>query len=136
MKRLFFSLPDWLLTVVVSVAILYLTLVPRPLPDVDIPLFPGADKLVHALMFGGLAGAVALDWARWRGVSVLTPCRLAVIALIATLAGGMIELLQLVMAMGRGCELWDFVADGCGAVSGAWLAGYVAGWLFGPTGKN
>lgn len=129
MKRLFFSLPRWILTAVVMAAIIYLTLVPRPLPDVDIPLFPGADKLVHAIMFGGLAGAITLDWVRLRGVTGLTCKCLSAIALIATLTGGVIELLQLWMAMGRGCELWDFVADGAGAVSGVWIARPIARWL-------
>ena len=129
MRRLYCSLPDWALTVVVSLAILYLTLVPRPLPDVDIPLFPGVDKLVHAIMFGGLAGAVVLDWSRWRGMVSLSVRSIVVAALVSTLAGGLIELLQLVMAMGRGCELWDFVADGVGAIIGAWVARPVARWL-------
>ncbi len=129
MRRLYYSLPGWVLTVVVSLAILYLTLVPRPLPDVDLPLFPGVDKLVHAIMFGGLAGAVVLDWSRWRGrVSLSVGC-LVVAALVSTFAGGIIELLQLMMALGRGCELWDFVADGAGAFLGAWVARPVARWL-------
>lgn len=128
MRRLYYSLPGWVLTVVVSLAILYLTLVPRPLPEVDLPLFPGVDKLVHAIMFGGLAGAIVLDWSRWRGVA-LSARYLIVAALVSTLAGGLIELLQLVMAMGRGCELWDFVADGVGAFLGAWVARPVARWL-------
>ena len=128
MRRLYYSLPCWVLTAVVSLAILYLTLVPRPLPDVDMPLFPGVDKLVHAIMFGGLSGTMVLDWSRWRGVA-LSARSLVVVALVSTLAGGLIELLQLVMAMGRGCELWDFVADGVGAFLGAWVARPVARWL-------
>ena len=43
-------LPAFTATVIVIVVILYLTLVPRPLPDTGISLFQGADKIVHAAM--------------------------------------------------------------------------------------
>lgn len=130
MKRIIQILPPWTLTIVVSLLILYLTLVPKPLPEVDIPMFPGADKLVHAIMFGSLTGALGLDLARGRGgLDGLTPRRLVGFAIIATLAGGIIELLQAWMNLGRGCEIWDLVADGAGAVIAACVTRPVAGWL-------
>jgi len=115
MKRFLGILPPWSLTVAVSVLILYLTLVPKPLPDTDIPMFPGADKLVHAVMFGTLAVAMGIDFARKRSAGTLTFGLMMLFALIATFAGGVIELLQFWMDLGRGCELWDFVADAVGA---------------------
>lgn len=46
---------------IVVIAILWLTLAPHPLPESDVPLFEHADKVVHALMFGGLVFALIID---------------------------------------------------------------------------
>lgn len=47
----------------VLAVILWLTLAPQPLPDAGGSWldFPGADKVVHALMFGALALVLAVD---------------------------------------------------------------------------
>ena len=116
MKRFLQKMPPWTLTVVVVVLIIYLTLVPQPLPETDIQLFPGADKLVHAIMFGALAGAICLDVARRRGIEKLTTRFLSFCFLGTTIAGAVIEFLQKYMNVGRSCELWDFVADTSGAL--------------------
>lgn len=112
--------PAWLLTTLVSGAILYLTLFPKPLGDNQIRLFDGADKVVHAIMFGALYCAVVIDlWLRRhrRGladgsfVGWPTACWVAV---IASVAGGLIEVLQYAMGLGRGMELADWAADTIG----------------------
>ena len=116
MYKFITRLPAWTFTVVIVAVICYLTLVPRPLPDMDMPMFPGADKIVHGIMFGALAGAICLDMARKRGLQVLTVRLLLAAFVIASIAGGVIELAQGAMAMGRGCDSWDFVADAAGAL--------------------
>ncbi len=50
------------MTAVVVLAILWLTLAPKPLPDSDVHWFEGADKVVHGCMFGGLFFVMGLDW--------------------------------------------------------------------------
>lgn len=98
-------------------AILYLTLMPDPVPGEPIPMFAGADKVVHAIMFGGLYGMIWVDtirrrrrwWRRpaaWYGVGVC-------------LFGGLIELLQGWMGLGRGCDVLDWYADGAGVLLAA-----------------
>lgn len=126
MKRFLFHLPPYTFTVIIAVVILYLTLDPDPLPDNDFELFPGADKLVHAIMFAALAGAIALD--RWRRgiVGAVSFKALAVYALIASVAGGLVEVLQGSMGVGRSADVWDFVADALGAIIGV----LVARWWF------
>lgn len=100
-------------TVVVTVAILWLTLAPHPLPDNDLPLFEGADKVVHFLMFGGLAAALCFDVRRSTGrLSVMATW---LIALAVSLFGGVIEMLQNSMEMGRSGDYIDFTADALGA---------------------
>lgn len=120
LRRILRILPPWTLTVAVAAAILYLTLIPRPLPD-DMPeLFPGADKVVHGIMFAALAGVIVID--RCRSAAKAPSRRLMLAAAgIATAAGALIELLQLWMAMGRGCEAADFAADTVGAFIGGWI---------------
>lgn len=108
--------PRWMLTVICSVAILWLTLAPKPIGDVEVPLFPGADKLVHAVMFGGLALCILLDTLRhgrrWRPFSWK---RWFVAAMISSLAGLLIEYLQLYTELGRSFEWTDWLADSGGA---------------------
>lgn len=115
------------MTGVVVVAIIWLTLAPKPLPDGGVRLFEGADKVVHACMFGGLFFVMALDW-------VISGRRLGrvatgLFALACVAFGGAIELIQGAMDMGRGCDVWDFVADAAGVVLSVFLAPRVVDWL-------
>lgn len=120
-RRFLLKCPPWIFTVVVSVAILYLTLMPDPLPKDTPELFPGADKVVHALMFGGLTIVILLDRQRWLVRKThrlpdanwprLSPGFIFATALISSFAGIIIECLQYVMALGRGFEVTDIVAD-------------------------
>lgn len=119
-KRLLNKCPAWMFTAIVVIAILYLTLVPRPLPEMDIPLFPGADKVVHAIMMMGMMWCIGLDLIRKNrpGLPQAPKAKLSV-ALIATIAfGGAIELAQGAMKMGRGEDIYDFLADVIGALAG------------------
>lgn len=111
-------LPRWVLTAVCTALILYLTLVPKPLPDNDIPFWEHTDKIVHAFMFGSLYACLFLDL--WRGRNPGgRRSWLAVIPVIAL--GGLIELLQQAMKLGRGGDIADFVADFAGIVLALFL---------------
>lgn len=103
-------------TVIVVALILYATLFPDPVPVDDMPLIPGLDKLIHAIMFGGLTGAVAFDYSRSHGCIRPPKSVMARIAVVSILAGGCIELLQGAMALGRGAEWADFAADSLGVL--------------------
>ena len=122
MKQLLHKLPPYALTVVIMAIILYLTLVPKPLPDNDIELFPGADKVVHAIMFGALTGAIAIDRASRWGMKALSVGSLVAYALIGSITGGVIELLQGALGMGRSADVYDFAADTAGAILAACAA--------------
>ncbi len=129
MKKIIDSMPRWGFIIVVLVAILYLTLVPKPLPDVHVRLFPHADKVVHGIMFGGLMFVITLDWIRSHGQSGWN-CRRIVIAAVSVIVfGGAIELLQDYMNMGRGGDWLDFLADAAGTLLAAAVSPRVVGWL-------
>lgn len=113
MDRRFERIPVWSFTIVCTLLILWLTLVPKPLGELKAPFFPGADKLAHAIMFGGLVLCAAFD--RYRSGHRLTVTFLLLAAACATLLGIVIEFMQRAMHAGRGFELADMIADCAGA---------------------
>lgn len=122
-KQFIKRLPPFTLTVIVTTAILYLTLVPKPLPDNDIEWFQGADKVVHALMMLGLTGALGLDYMRLYGKREVTPPALMIVIFVFATGvfGGGIELIQGWMGLGRSEDIYDFIADCIGALLGGFL---------------
>lgn len=105
----------------VFIVILWLTLAPHPLPETEISFFPHCDKVVHALMFGGMAFALFFDRALWRlrrndKRLHYIRCEKLLILLSVVVFGGCIELLQTFMALGRGGDIFDFFADVIGIV--------------------
>ena len=113
-----------MLTIVCFLAICWLTLAPHPLPDNDIPLFPGADKIVHGIMFGGFTLCIILDWNRKQG----WPSKLQKTDIyapeIASAFGIITEILQNEMQAGRTGDIWDLVADITGAFLVAAIVAY------------
>ena len=127
----------WVTTALVVLAILYLTLVPRPLPDAGVEI-PGLDKVVHAVMFGGLAFVACIDAAQRRRGSFGQVARGKAwfIALLSAVFGGLVEIAQMAMGAGRSGDLLDFVADCAGAVAGMLLAARVLALLSKQNGND
>ncbi len=124
LRKIIEVLPPWVFTAAVLLAILYLTLVPRPLPPMKILMFPHSDKVVHALMFGAVVVAMILDYVRKGGTHLL---RFTLFSLATSVAiGGIIELLQSCMGMGRSGDWYDFMADAAGAALCAFSAPLIA----------
>ncbi len=124
-KKRLEKLPAWILSALCFLAICWLTLAPHPLPDNDLPLFPGADKIVHAIMFGGFTLCIILDWDRRHG----WPSKIGKIdwlaPLFASVFGIITEILQQEMHAGRSGDVWDLAADTAGAFL---VAGAIALW--------
>ena len=125
-RHILCALPPWILTAVTVVLILWLTLAPRPFGDIRAPLFPGADKIVHSLMFGFLTAMICADRAR-KDRSVSPSHISSLFALVsaagASLFGVAIEFLQHWLGIGRSFETADIIAD----CSGAFI--FAALWL-------
>lgn len=109
------KLPPWTFSIICFIAICWLTLSPDPLGDNDLPLFPGADKIAHALMFGGFTFCIILDWHRRHGWPLAFKKVDVYAADTASALGIITELLQDAMHSGRTFEFWDMVADITGA---------------------
>lgn len=123
-------IPRFLTSAVVTAGVLYLTLAPRPFGSVRIPLFEGADKVVHFMMFLVMAFAYHFDFRR--GKKPVDEARLMGWIFVSLSAfGGLIELAQWKMRMGRSGDWYDLLADIAGAVYGIILA-----WLISAKNKH
>ena len=123
-------IPRFLTSAVVTAGVLYLTLAPRPFGSVRIPLFEGADKVVHFMMFFAMAFAYHFDFRR--GKKPVDEARLMGWIFVSLSAfGGLIELAQWKMRMGRSGDWYDLLADIAGAVYGIILA-----WLISEKNKR
>lgn len=123
-------IPRFLTSAVVTAGVLYLTLAPRPFGSVRIPLFEGADKVVHFMMFFAMAFAYHFDFRR--GKMPVDEARLMGWIFVSLSAfGGLIELAQWKMRMGRSGDWYDLLADIAGAVYGIILA-----WLISAKNKH
>lgn len=116
-------IPAWLFTILTLTLIFWLTLSPRPFGDEEIPLFPGADKIAHALMFGFLTAMMLLDHQRKRSWRRSPARHAAIAAAVSAVIGIGIEFAQKWMNQGRGFEVADMAADTLGAslVAFIWL---------------
>lgn len=126
MKRL---VRHWWPTILTVLAVLWLTLAPNPTPDVEIPSFLGeyADKVVHAIMFGGITAVVIFDYKRRlpdapRPLTAGAVSALAIAVIIFSIAD---EWAQGVMGLGRSADILDLAAD----FAGMFIAMLVAPWI-------
>lgn len=108
--------------------VLYATLWPDPVAADDVMLFPGADKLIHAIMMGGLTGAILFDTRR--AGRTLTQRRIATAAVIMIVFSCTDEYLQDAMNLGRGFEVTDILADTAGIIIATFTAPPVVNRIF------
>ena len=120
MRPAFLSKIRWWPTAIVTLAILWLTLAPHPLPTTDTKWFEGADKVVHAIMFFTLTAALTLDASRYGRhltLALIGICATCVIAFAA-----IDEWAQGAMQFGRTSDPYDFLADCIGIFLAALLS--------------
>lgn len=114
--KLFLS--TWWPTALTLGAVLWLTLAPDPVPDTGVELFPHADKVVHAIMMGGLASMLFFDYRRSpvRGRHILTRKRVIVMASCVAMFAAIDEWAQGAMGLGRSSDILDLLADWTGII--------------------
>ncbi len=91
------------------------SLLPASSLPAGIPLFPGADKIIHILMYAGLAGL--LQWTL--AGKCRTHLQLVILLLIASAYGLLIEVLQHTLTT-RSFEWADAAANTLGAIAGTY----------------
>ncbi|MCM1356476.1 MAG: VanZ family protein [Staphylococcus sp.] len=119
-------IPAYQLTLAVALVILYLTLLPKPFGEEDLPLFPGADKIAHCCMFGGLA--LTFIFERKRIGKPLTLSGALIVAAAVTAYGISVEFIQEAMHLGRSGDIADSIADAIGAFAAVPLC-YMLHWI-------
>lgn len=123
-KKRLSKIPAGTFTIFTVLAILWLTLAPKPLGEKPPSLFEGADKLAHAVMFGGLAIIILFDRQRKHNWKTIPWPIVLLAASVSSIIGILIEIIQDRMGLGRGFETGDIIAD----VSGAFIFSLI--WLF------
>ena len=121
MNRIKIFLSRYWPTLIVIGIILYATLSSNPTGDVSIEI-PHLDKLIHAIMMGGLVGAIAFDYKRAERRRQLTfrfVCTVAVYVMVACIAD---ELAQAYLTDSRSGDILDLLADW----AGVWIAVFAA----------
>lgn len=134
-RNLLLKLPPYLLSVVCLLLICYLTLVPKPLPENDLGLIPGLDKIVHAIMFFGLTLCIITDNARRRIISLpqsqpVTRLGRITAMVVAAVTGGVIEILQQEMHIGRSGDWIDLLSDWSGVIVAGFFAPMIIRLIF------
>lgn len=102
--------------------VLYATLYPDPLDDNTMPPIPHLDKLIHAVMMGGLYGAIVFDTQRADRSKSLSRAFLIAVAVGVIAFGALDEVAQNAMGLGRSGDGLDFVADFVGVAVAFFVA--------------
>lgn len=118
----------WWPTLLTLAVVLYATLWPDPAGAEQVNLFPGADKLVHAIMMGGLASAIMFD--RRRAGHKLYKHYIVAVGLVVVAFSAFLELAQQAMGLGRTLDWFDFIADVVGVVVASFAAPPVINRIF------
>jgi VanZ family protein len=104
--------------IIVMAAIFFLS--HQPGDSLPLPPFWGLDKLLHAIAYGVLAGAVILALPPPQDKHSRN--RIAILAIAICLVYGISDEIHQLYIQGRSASLWDVVADmvGSSAVIGGW----------------
>lgn len=114
---------NWWPTGIVLAVILYATWVPHPIDPDDIPPLPHIDKLIHAVMMGGMSSALLFDWHRMAPKLHALTHRVVCLVIAAVIAFSLVdEVVQGLLPIDRPSDWLDLVADIFGAIVGALLA--------------
>lgn len=116
MRKFLKAIPTGITSLLALTLLSYLSLAPDPFDmNEEALLFAGADKLVHILMYVGTTLAFLFDYAKHR-LPHHTKINIE-LALTATVMviGVVMEILQLVMRLGRNFDFSDIVANCIGA---------------------
>lgn len=108
-------------SLIVLAVILYATLASHPVGVDELPPIPHLDKVIHAVMMGGMLAAIIFDISRYRH-RLPSKKTMWILCLCVCALGLAIEGIQAIPIIGRGCDPADFAADCIGALAALWLA--------------
>ena len=127
----FSSLSRRLLCLIYFFIIIFLSLLP-PSQFPKIPLFTGADKLIHLFMYAGLGWLVM--WAFYK--KHLLKTTRVLLLLSVPVWGALMEFMQLFMHQGRSFSWFDILANLAGAILGVLVFKWMERMIPITTGKR
>ena len=118
MKSFLRQIPVGVPSLIITALVIYLSLAHDPFHTSELPLFPGADKWAHVVMYIAVTAVYMLDYAKHKLPH--HPKLNVDLALTssASVLGLLMEVGQLIMHNGRGFEWADWTADTMGAIIG------------------
>lgn len=96
--------------------IIYATWYSHPLPEEEIPAIPHIDKLIHAIMMGGLTGAVLFDYRRADRTRRIGRKTVVIVSLSVALFAVVDEIVQGLLPIGRPSDYVDLLSDWVGVL--------------------
>lgn len=119
MRHILRHLPPYICTLIILIAVCYLSLAPEPMPEQDKFFdFPGSDKVAHLVMYASLTAAFCFDYYRRNSRHNNEPFIFTIAIVVSIIIGGIIEVLQHILPLERSGEILDLVADAAGACLG------------------
>ncbi len=109
----------WIPPILWGILIAVLSLIPGGAGNFQLFGIPHFDKIGHFGMYGVWTFLFVFALSDRSGTSGNKPMWTSII--IGSITGVVLELGQYFMMLGRSFEIWDMVANTCGAFAGAWL---------------
>lgn len=122
MKTFLKYIPTGLLSLAVTLLVAYFSLSSDPLGS-DLPLFPGADKVAHFLMYFFTTLVYLYDYTRKKFPHHTKANKELLIMVIAMVLGLLMECCQLSLTVDRAFEVEDIVAN-CSGAAAAFITGH------------
>lgn len=116
MRKFLKKVPSGLVSVIVTIVILYFSLSPHPVGAEELMWFEGADKLWHFIMYFVVASVYFLDYAKYKFPHHTKLNGEAVTTVTAIVLGGVLEILQ-GLSGSRQASMADFFANTLGAIA-------------------
>ena len=116
MIKILLKVPTGVFSAFFTLVVLYLCLVPQPVKSAGLLDFPGADKVVHFLMFFAIAASYLFDCGKVAMPRKLGWGKVVLVTAGAIAFGGAIEVTQGLMGLGRSMDALDLLADAVGAI--------------------
>lgn len=118
MKKFINKIPSGLLSLITFVVIIYVSLDNNPFEINRVQLFEGADKIIHALMYGFFVMVMIYESSKYLYFEESDFISYILLFMMAFLFSVAMELLQELMEIGRHMDIYDIIANTSGIILG------------------
>lgn len=119
MKKFINKIPSGLLSLITFVVIIYVSLDNNPFEINQVQLFEGADKIIHALMYGFLVMVMIYESSKFLYFEEPDFISYILLIMMSFLFSVSMELLQEIMEIGRHMDIYDIIANLSGIIIGS-----------------